>query len=220
MKNGFFEIWKRKDLLKQSLDLIDEMFDTNREMFIMAVEALEHKTPIRAKIVEKDKIINQNEITIRTKVLEHLAFTPEQDVTSSLVILGVSKDLERIGDFSKNIADITEQISNKHHIEKIQFIKYKQDIIKMFDLTKKAFMEDDEKTAKEVMKMHLGHSKELNNAIAEMINQENVTSETLVSILLMRYFKRFSSHLSNIASTVVNPFQLVGFVAKDVDLED
>lgn len=219
MGNGFFEIWNRKDLLKQSLDLIDEMFDTNREMFIIAVEALEHKTPIKDEILKKDKIINQNEINIRKKVLEHLAFSSDQEVSSSLVILGTSKDLERIGDFSKNIADITEQISNKHKIEKIQFIKYKQNIIKMFDLTKKAFMEDDEKKAKQVMKMHISQAKEFNNKIAEMINLENVTRETIVSILLMRYFKKFSSHLSNIASTVVNPFQLVGFVAKDVDLE-
>ena len=127
MGNGFFEIWNRKDLLKQSLDLIDEMFDTNREMFIMAVDALEHKTPVREKIVKKDQIINQNEIQVRKKVLEHLAFSSEQEVTSSLVILGTSKDLERIGDFSKNIADITEQISKKHNLEKIQFIKDKKD---------------------------------------------------------------------------------------------
>jgi len=220
MGNGFFEIWNRKDLLKQSLDLIDEMFDTNREMFIMAVDALEHKTPVREKIVKKDQIINQNEIQVRKKVLEHLAFSSEQEVTSSLVILGTSKDLERIGDFSKNIADITEQISKKHNLEKIQFIKYKKDIIKMFDLTKKAFMEDDETTAKEVMKMRLSLSKEFNDKVAEMINQENVTSQTIVTILLMRYLKRFSSHLGNIASTVVNPFQLVGFVAEGVDLED
>ena len=220
MGNGFFEILKRKDLLSQSLDLIEEMFDTNREMFIMAVEALENKTPAKEKLLEKDKTINQNEITIRKKVLEHLAFSSDQEVASSLVILGASKDLERIGDFSKNIADITEQISNKHNIEKIQFIKYKKDIIKMFDLTKKAFMEDDEKTAKEVMKMRLSLSKEFNDKVAEMINQENVTSQTIVTILLMRYLKRFSSHLGNIASTVVNPFQLVGFVAKGVDLED
>lgn len=219
MRNGFFEIWNRKDLLKQSLDLINEMFDTNKEMFILAVESLEKKTPIKDEISKKDKIINQSEINIRKKVLEHLAFSSDQEVTSSLIILGVAKDLERIGDFSKNIADITEQISNKHRIEKIQFIKYKQDIIKMFDLTKIAFMEDDEKKAKQVMKMHIPQSKEFNNKIAEMLAQETVTSETLVSILLMRYFKKFSSHLSNISSTVVNPFQLIGFVAKDVDLD-
>ena len=220
MGNSFFEIWKRKDLLRQSLDLIDQMFDTNREMFVMAVEALETRTPVKSEIVKKDQTINQNEITIRKKVLEHLAFSSDQEVTSSLIFLGVSKDLERIGDFSKNIADITEQISNKHKVEKIEFDKYKQNILEMFDLAKSAFIEDDEKKAKTVMKMHLSQSKELNNKIAELIGLESVSNETLVSILLLRYFKRFSSHLSNISSTVVNPFQLVGFVARGVDLGD
>jgi len=46
----------------------------------------------------------------------------------------------------------------------------------------------------------------------ELANEEGLTVEyAVIYTLLSRYLKRVSSHLKNIASSVVNPFPRMGF---------
>ena len=42
-------------------------------------------------------------------------------------------------------------------------------------------------------------------------------SDAIVLALYFRYLKRVAAHLTNIASSIVNPFPRIGFRAKDVD---
>ena len=51
MVKGFFDILKKKGLLKQSLGLVDQMFEVNKEMFLIAVEGVEKGEPVK-KIVK------------------------------------------------------------------------------------------------------------------------------------------------------------------------
>ena len=220
MADSFLKIWRSKDLLSQSLDLIDNMFALNKEMFVLAIDYLEKGKNAGEIIKKKDVEVNKFEINIRQKVLEHLSVSPKEDITSSLIMIGVAKDLERIGDFSKNIADITERISSGQEINVFEFRKYKDGITDMFDLARDAFINSDIKKAKKVMDLHGEYSSELNRLVGEVLESGEISRKVLVSILMMRYLKRFSAHLANIASSVVNPFQRIGFAYDGKDPGD
>ena len=59
---------------------------------------------------------------------------------------------------------------------------------------------------------------ELLNALIVREDPDLVCREAVSSALYVRFLKRISAHLMNIASSVVNPFDRIGF--RDDDLEN
>ena len=53
-----------------------------------------------------DKKINEFERDVRRKVMTHLAVGGKEDIGSGLVLVSVVIDIERIGDYTKNIYDL------------------------------------------------------------------------------------------------------------------
>ena len=68
--------------------------------------------------------------------------------------------------------------------------------------------------AKEVMSEHwwIGRrSDEILNALIARSDKNLVCNEAVSTALYVRFLKRISAHLMNVASSVVNPFDRIGF---------
>ena len=59
-------------------------------------------------------MINAYEREVRRKVFTHLAVTGERDLHAGLVLVSVVIDIERIGDYTKNIVELA-----LHHPDKL-----------------------------------------------------------------------------------------------------
>lgn len=208
-----YKIWKGKNLLKDVLKEIDEMYKINEEMFKIVINALFKEEKIEIDIYREDRKINRYEMNIRKRILEHLAVSPYQDVTASLILIGVVRDIERIGDFCKNILELSCLYGKK--LSKDSYVNIFDGVVKqieeMFKLTKEAFGNSDIEKGKIVMDKH---SKEiapnLSRLIEDIINDKDIkVKEAVIYVLLSRYLKRVSAHLMNIASSVVNPFHKI-----------
>ncbi|MCD4755823.1 MAG: PhoU domain-containing protein, partial [Deltaproteobacteria bacterium] len=91
------------------------MLDHGRRMFDIVMQTL-LKTPdvdILDQIKHLDQDINQVQRTVRRKVMEQLVFCRGQDIIDAVVLLTVVVDLERIGDYTKNIAELTDMMSKR-----------------------------------------------------------------------------------------------------------
>ena len=62
-----------------------------------------------------DKKINEFERDVRRKVMTHLAIGGKEDIGSGLVLVSVVIDIERIGDYTKNIYDLAVNHPKKLH---------------------------------------------------------------------------------------------------------
>jgi phosphate uptake regulator len=84
----------------------------------------------------------------------------------------------------------------------------------MFNLMIEALPSGDVAKAKEVMSEHWWIAKRSDDIMDHLVSNGDealTASEAVSTALYTRYLKRISAHLMNIASSVVNPFDRIGF---------
>jgi phosphate uptake regulator len=216
-----FDVWKKEGLLKQSVSIIGKMIDETGSMFELASNEFEG-TATKAgkeKVYLKDEKVNRMQREVRRKVLEHLSFSPAQDITASLISLYVVNDLERIGDYCKNLEDIAvmkkdmifRNFSYSERLEEMQ-----DEIAMQFPRIKKAFTDNDLGEARLVTGDYSGIKDSLDNIIEGMMKDKRLSAgEGIAGALYARHLKRINAHLKNIASCVSNPFDRIGYKPKD-----
>ncbi|HID96419.1 MAG TPA: hypothetical protein EYP53_10255 [Candidatus Latescibacteria bacterium] len=217
MFKKLFSVWVMEDLLKQALKESGEMLNETRQLFQAVLKALTEKEEIDFDIYGEDRIINRYEINIRRKVLEHLSVSPRQDLTASLVLTSIIIDIERIGDFSKNIYELARMFPEKFSGDYFSRLKeISGTVLELFEHTCAAFSDADVKRAKIVTETHWKIAKECDRIIADLLMDEKIAARrAVVAALCSRYLKRVSAHLMNISSSVVNPFDRIGFRTAD-----
>jgi phosphate transport system protein len=171
-------------------------------------------------IYEKDKEINRMEWEVRRKALEHLVVgSTKADVPAVLILTSAVVDLERIGDYSKNIYELADIYPETDPIGEDHADFFKQieaQILGMFDLTRDAYKEADAQKAQTAMDTHWQISERCDKMFEHLALERDLSvKRAVIYTLLARYLKRVSSHLKNIASSVVNPFPRMGFRALD-----
>jgi len=213
------KFWQKDGLLFEALKSIEEMFIEDKKIFQKATRALMEKVEVKPEeIYQIDQNINQNEIEIRKKILEHLAINPSQDTVFSLILLDVARDTERAGDYSKNIYELAlkypEEFKREKYAETLR--KTRDKILEMFDLTFRAFKESNLETAQKIIDEHHRLNGEMEGLIEKIVNIEEIKPrEAVIYALFARFLKRVSAHLANIATTVVNPFHRIRYVKKN-----
>ena len=219
MFKQIFNMFKADSLYEQALGECHEMLDIDLTMFKASIESLRKSdsTDINIDIFSMDKKINAFERDVRRKVMTHLAIGGKEDISSGLVLVSVVIDIERIGDYTKNIYDLAVNHSKKLNggsvedrlaeIEKISF--------KLFEDTIDAFKNQDIEKARGLM----GSYKEnisiqsdaiTNDIIAGKISDLDTGSASAVG-LYARYLKRIAAHSRNLISSIVNPFEKIGY---------
>ena len=219
MFKQIFNMFKADSLYEQALGECHEMLDIDLTMFKASIESLRKSdsADINIDIFSMDKKINAFERDVRRKVMTHLAIGGKEDIGSGLVRVSVVIDIERIGDYTKNIYDLAVNHSKKLNggsveerlaeIEKISF--------KLFEDTIDAFKNQDIEKARGLM----GSYKEnisiqsdaiTNDIIAGKISDLDTGSASAVG-LYARYLKRIAAHSRNLISSIVNPFEKIGY---------
>ena len=108
MFKQIFEIFKSDSLYEQALSECHEMLDIDLTMFKESIKSLRESdsADINIDIFAMDKKINEFERDVRRKVMTHLAIGGKEDIGSGLILVSVVIDIERIGDYTKNIYDL------------------------------------------------------------------------------------------------------------------
>lgn len=201
-------------MLESAFEAVDRMHNQAEAMYEQSITCLvENNDKLAKDISREDRVINTAVREVRRQILEYLAANSAPDLTASLELTGIVIDYERIGDYCKNIAQLglmypaTLEPSSYFDI----FKKMDDNITKMFDLTLHSLKESDLKAARKVMKMHVTTKRLHKNIVSELKNGDIDIQTAIVYALLTEYLRRISAHLQNIASTVVQPFDRVGF---------
>ncbi len=220
------EIWnllsERETLLSEAFDEAVDMLDLDREMFAKVTVALEKNiSPEEMDELRKmDKKLNKVQQDIRKKVFEHLAVSKGQDLLSGLVLTSIVIDLERIGDYSKNIGDLVSLFEGDIDLgdRKDMFDLQLERSNEIFDLARSALADQDKDAARKCMQTYGILSRDCDAMLQDIIggakNDAAVSKADLCLVLLMRYYKRVGAHLKNIASATVAPFPMIGYSLK------
>jgi len=196
-----------------------KMLATGREMFNLVIQALEMDLDmqVQEKVAAMDKTINAEQQEVRKKVFEHLAISRTRDLLQGLQIMVIVVDLERIGDYGKNMAEIVDMLPDKmnFHGYTESYDEVKKGTLALFDLTRDALRDSDEEKAREALRRYDVISKLCDGTLKKVMTEEGygdcVEKWKLGLVLLLRYMKRVSAHCKNITSAVINPFHKIGY---------
>jgi|TARA_Y100000389_G_scaffold202664_1_gene248645 phosphate uptake regulator len=213
-------IWKSEDNLSQAWNESNDMLHLSHEMFNDAVDALRsgEKNKVLKSIKLRDEKINNYHREIRKKVVTY--YSVSKDVTnidSGLVLINIVVDIERIGDYSKNILDLA-----KHYPKKFVSEKFSDDlrtiekaVIERFSTTVGAVEDMDEKIANDLLSTYRDDLGKISDDLVASsisgkveIGKENKTASVA---LYARYLKRIGAHLKNITTAIINPFESIGY---------
>ena len=213
-------IWNSEDSLSQAWTSSNEMLDLSHEMFTDSLKALRsgEKNKVIKSIKLRDEEINQYHRDIRKKVVTHYSVSKDvTNINSGLVLINMVVDIERVGDYTKNILDLAKYYPKKLRSEKISedLRIIEQAVVERFQNTVKAVEEMDEIAAKELIKSYRSDLGKLSdNLVASSISGDlEIGEEHMASsmVLYARYLKRIGAHLKNITSVVINPFESFGY---------
>ncbi len=222
MYKKFLELFGKENLLDQAIETTIKMLETDREMYLASVESLRQRdsSELPFDIYEKDKEINKYERKVRRNVLTHLTVSGTHNIVPGLVLVSIVIDVERIGDYTKNITELATSHSRKLHggIFEDDLTEIEQIVKERFDKITDVIANMDIAKAKSMMSDHRNISSKCDQILHEIIDEKDKSlgpGDATVLAMYFRYLKRIAAHLTNIASSIVNPFPRIGFRSKN-----
>ena len=192
-------VWRKEDLLSEAWEKSLEMLDLSHNMFVKAVKKSKKQESLSVlkQLKNRDKEINKYQREVRRKIITHFSLQNNiNDISSIIVLMNMVVDIERIGDYSKNILDLAiyypERLNTKilhpelHEIEQV--------VKSRFDKTVNAIKTEDVELASKLIKgfkkqVTTASDRIVNNIISGELNLES-GSESAAIVLYARYLKR------------------------------
>lgn len=172
---------------------------------------LENEKQLALTVYEQDEIINQLEDQLNQKIV--LAIAKFQPVATDLrKLIGTMKlisDIERIGDYAKNMAKVViinkkEFVLDKKDVELL--VEMHENFISLFTNAIEAFKALDEKAVYEIVKIDEHINALLEKALAKQLSELDDQASLeyyLLYINLLRKIERAGDHTKNICELVV-----------------
>jgi phosphate uptake regulator len=214
--------------MDQSYERTFQMIDITFEMYKEIRKRLrsDKKYKFSFDIRNQDMEVNKYEREVRRNVFNHLTLAGMEDLNSGLVLVSIIIDIERIGDYTKNmveLAEFSDQVLQGGKFEN-EIKKVEAAVEDSFIRVRKIFEEADDKSAEALLIEYKWVNKVCDKQLKHLIAEKDAkisSGEAVALALYIRFLKRINSHLRNVASSVVNPFPRLGFRLKtDEDLND
>ena len=218
MLKKLLAIFRKDTLMDQAYRRSYLMLDIAREMFLKAKESLRHQedSQVDIDIFNKDFEVNSYEREVRRKVFNHLAVTGAERLPSGLVLVSIIIDIERIGDYTKNIVELA-----MNHPGKLHGGKYEEDLQRTeaavedsLFRTRSCFESGDQSSALELLKDYEWVNPLCDKHLMSIVKEEDKNiqpGEAAALAIYFRWLKRINSHLRNITTSIVNPFDKIGY---------
>jgi phosphate transport system protein len=219
-------MWKEIVTLFKSGGPLQEAFDesvvmlrASHGMYDDAVAALRGQGPMEVDIYERDRALNRYERSVRRKIVTHMSVSAKPDITLGLVLTAIVIDIERIGDYTKNIVELAAGLESPFDALELsdEVSRIERAIGAMFADATPALENSDQERARRIMETHAEVAKTVDGTIPRLQDSQVLkgrSGHAVTVALYMRYLKRVSAHLKNVASSVVNPYHRIGFREK------
>ena len=173
----------------------------------------------RTQIYKQDVKVNKLERKIRKQVIAHLSVAGNSaDVPYSLLLMSLVKDVERIGDYAKNLAETLDvsgaTLPDDETVAELKEIR--NGIEGTFEAVAEVFARSDEEEAVALIRQGRDMSHRC-DALIDRIAKGDYDAATTVAVTLgTRFYKRIGAHLLNILSGVVMPLHKLDYYDEKV----
>lgn len=219
MPFGF--LWGRGG--SQSLDAIEskiqKMLELDRAELELATSALfgdVSEADVNGQLRAMDQQVNQLEREIRRELLVHASVAGSIETPAVLVYMSIVKDIERIGDYAKNILDLAKYGARLGELPNIdEWRQMASTITEYVTDTAKTFEKRDADRARALLTRGGELLGRLERGVAALVAGEAEGHDHVARALALRYIKRVVAHLMNVLSAVVMPVDRLDYFDED-----
>ena len=199
---------------------VQRMIADARHTFDLAMNAVTGGAveTVADEVRRTDRQINLTEIEIRRELLVHISVHGTADAGEMLVFMNMIKDLERIGDYNKNIFDLAlEGVSFSGAEDLEQILGFRDELSSRIALMGEILDTRDEDRARAYIERGDQLRREFDGLVNELVHATAPALAAVPRALLYRFLKRVAAHCANVVTAVVMPVDRLDYFDEDDD---
>lgn len=207
---------QRSGLERVREQLLD-MLTIDRKTFDVACRPLlGDKDPVKARreASASDQQVNELVQEVRRHLVIHASARGDMgDMPALLLYMSIVKDIERIGDYAKNILDIASAggAFAETDDDYEELAGYRDRTSALIEEVRAVFAAQDAAAATRLLTEWGGVSRELDQRVDMLVVTDQPGSAAVPRALYYRYLKRIIGHLLNILTALVMPLDKLDF---------
>ncbi len=168
----------------------------------------------RTRIYKRDVEINKLQRVIRKQVIAHLSLHGNSpNLPYCLVLVSLVKDVERIGDYAKNLTEVPDirpgPLPDDEMVAELREIR--TGVETAFGEAKETFASSDRERAMTLIQQGRDMAQRSEALIARVARSDYDAGTAVAIVLGARYYKRIGGHVLNVLSSVVMPLHKLDY---------
>lgn len=234
MLRELLSVFRSYEPLTEMARNFSRMINLTYDMTVEAGQILFDDAPsadARSGIYEKDVAVNKLERRIRKQVIAHLSINPKSGSGPyCLLLMSLVKDVERLGDYAKNLAEVRDYhaapLPEGPILDELRAIRAGAE--EAFHDLDDVFETSDYERAKTLILRERDLTRRCDHLVGRIAVSGLDSDAVTAFVMATRFYKRTISHVLNVLSGVVMPVHkldyydekyLEGAGPKDVDAD-
>lgn len=169
-----------------------------------------------------DREINLAQQQVRRDLMMHASVNPTMDLAETLAYMSVVKDVERVGDYAKNLYDLAKFGADFTAAEDFEYLaEYRDSVGQLICDAIEVFETHDADGARELIARGDEFFDEFDKNVKAAFNSDGAASDAVARTLYFRFLKRITAHVMNFLTSLVAPIHRLDYYdeAKDDRVE-
>lgn len=221
MAFGFKRSTTADDRLENIEAIIARMLADDRVVFELAMSILLDGVDwkgVRREIKATDQRVNDGEREVRRDLVVHASVVGAIDTPAILVYMSIVKDIERIGDYGKNLRDLGKDGADLSGFD--SWHELRTEVSAMIAETAEVFGDRDVERARQMLIRGDELLDLFDDCVSTLVRGEDDRPQQVARALAARYVKRIVAHLTNVLSAVVMPIDRLDYFDEDPEDRD
>ena len=222
MLRELMSILRSTDPIAEIAEDFGDMIGLARDLTFRAGRILFDEAPDpdteRREVSKQDIAINKLERSIRRRIVTHLTLaTNTRDAAYCLLLMSVVKDMERIGDYAKNLAEVRHDGGAPVPADELgnELRDLRAVVEGMLADAREVFTSSQSQKAAEIITVGRSVNRRCDTLISQVTRSGHDAATTTSLVLGARYSKRSVSHLLNLLSGIVMPLHKLDYFDED-----
>ena len=216
-----FKFWRggSTEPLERVQDKVRAMLQHDRHEFDLAMSALlgdVDPASVNAELRATDQKVNRLEREIRRELVVHASVFGGIDSPSVLVYMSVVKDIERVGDYAKNLLDLARDGANLHGVPDVdEWRKHAAELSAFIPAAGEVYYAGDRARGQELRARGDLLLRQFDDRVRALVRGDDQGPQAVSRALAYRYLKRVLAHLMNLVSAVIMPVDQLDYFDED-----
>jgi phosphate uptake regulator len=198
---------------------VQRMIELDRHEFDLAMSALMGEVvaaEVNDELRSTDQKVNQLEREIRRELAVHASVFGEMQTPAVLVYMSIVKDIERIGDYAKNLLDLALDGASFVDVpDTAEWQRLRGEVSEYIADAADAFLTRNPGRARTLLTRGSDLLDIFDDRVTELVSANDPGNQAVARALAHRYLKRVVAHLMNLLSAVVMPLHSIDFFYED-----